>query len=173
MWWASLLGCRALQGPFGFGAFDPVIMPCVTAEGEPIAVGWVAARQEAWRDCLSFLEEVPDRPEGPYESRCETTAPLLRDPESGLCSSETSFLQPRREQLLWFWSLDAPDAIDGAVADEVDHTECGGPADDEDGPNTHTALTGSVEVVEDRGDTALVAFALDGVWGELEFEVCR
>lgn len=173
MWWVSLLGCRALQGPFGFGAFDPVIMPCVTPEGEPIAVGWVSARQEAWNECFSFLDEMPERPEQPYSGACRSLAPDLRDSESGLCSENPYFLRPRREQLLWVWSLEAPDAIAGAVADEVDHTECGGPADDEDGPNTHTTLTGSVEVVEDRGDTALVAFALDGVWGELEFEVCR
>ncbi|MEQ1571022.1 MAG: hypothetical protein ABMA64_35660 [Myxococcota bacterium] len=122
---------------------------------------------------LRLLDEEPPDTPGPYVGRCATTAPLVQDPTNGLCTTDPYFLAPRREQLLWVWELDSDGALRGAVAERADHTTCGGEDEDEDGPNTHAELLGTIEVVEDRGDAALVSFDLDGARGTVEFQVCR
>lgn len=169
----ALGGCRALRGPFGFAVTEPVIIPCEGDDG-PLAIGWVSSGRRS-DHCFDFLDEPAPEPSKDY-TRCEAAGPDIRDPETGLCTTSILLIAPYRQQLSWVWELDEPDVLVGAVADRADHTTCTRADNDdadEDGPNVHALLEGTIAISEDRGDEAVVEFDLDGLWGTVTFEVCR
>lgn len=175
MWIATVLGgCRDIRGPYGFAVFQPTLVPCVSADGTPLAIGWVESERRS-NHCFDTLDEPPPKPEERHPDYCHV-AELLRDPTYGLCTPTTSLQSAHRERLQVAWTLDEADVLEGAVATEADHTTCtvaDNDDEDEDGPNVHASLEGSITITEDRGDEATVTFDLDGAWGTVDFEVCR